>query len=80
MLPVSVNNDDVQKLMDSVLTGVKDAVVFDTFIVHKSLIQKLRSSFSTLMREKATKVCIMFSYIIYIRNIKDMIDGNMLWH
>lgn len=56
VLPVSVNGDDVQRLLDSVLTGVKDAVVFDTFIVHKVLIQKLRGSFSTLMAEKAVKV------------------------
>lgn len=56
VLPVSVNSEDVQKLMDSVLAGVKDAVVFDTFIVNKGLIQKLRGSFSTLMTDKATKV------------------------
>ncbi|CAL8125071.1 unnamed protein product [Orchesella dallaii] len=55
VLPVSVNGDDVQRLLDSVLAGVKDAVVFDTFIVHKPLIQKLRSSFSTLMTDKAVK-------------------------
>lgn len=56
MLSVSVSNDDVQLLLDSVLSGVKDALVFDTFIVHKSLTKTLRSLFEPLMLEKAAKV------------------------
>jgi len=51
-----VTQQDIQLLLDSVLSGVKDAVVFDSVVVSKKLLQTLKTGFKSLMQEKASKV------------------------
>jgi len=56
VLPMSVTEQDVQLLMDKVLSGVKNSVVFDSIVVNKDLLQSIKTSFKSLMEEKANKV------------------------